>query len=121
MVIDLTDLFMQMRRHRSWARAELVPSIDPTGVHMRTDEYGRLIRFEDYGQMDVFGWLIVEQLPVNHRSCWLLHNHRSGGMGYKSPGFQSPRQRTSLVRHVHPDILNTPDKMPLIDHRLNKL
>ncbi|MDQ3234572.1 MAG: hypothetical protein M3Q07_22440 [Pseudobdellovibrionaceae bacterium] len=92
MVINLTDLFTEMRRRRTWERAGLVPSIDPTGVHMRTDEYGRLICFEDYGQMDIFGWLIVEQLPVNHRSCWLLLNYGSGG--YKSRGFQSMGQRT---------------------------
>ncbi|HYX34100.1 MAG TPA: hypothetical protein VE954_13400 [Oligoflexus sp.] len=90
MVIDLTDLFTKMRRERVWAQAGLVSSIDPTGAHMRTDEYGRLICFEDYGRMDIFGWLIVEQLPVNHRSCWLLHYHCSGGVGYKSR--QSHRQ-----------------------------
>ncbi|MDQ3235614.1 MAG: hypothetical protein M3Q07_27710 [Pseudobdellovibrionaceae bacterium] len=68
MVIDLTDLFTEMRRRRGWAADRVVHNIDPSGEHLRMDQWDRLMRFDDFGQSGIFGWLLDGQLAVNHRS-----------------------------------------------------
>lgn len=69
MVIDIQKRLETMRLRRAWSRTELVRSIDPSGERFRMDSCGRLMAFEEYGQLSMFGWTIHGASAINHRSA----------------------------------------------------
>lgn len=72
MLIDLTSHFVETRRRRTWGKARVVGTIDPSGTRFRADELGRLMCYEDYGEPKPMGWTLVSidqvDYPFNQRS-----------------------------------------------------